>query len=118
MPNIFTDLCDVQRRATTAQGYGSKPSYELHLRGQPFRLVTKSERGLNSVTGEWLVSTSYAGHFPTDVDIQEGDRLANVALDREGDSNEVTGTFQVDGGVMPQRGRASRVKIVGLKRVS
>lgn len=118
MPQIFTDRCDVKRRATTAQGYGSKPSYALHLTGQPFLLVTKTQRGFNSVTGEWLVSTSYTGHFPTGTDIQEGDQLANVSLDDNADSDVVGGTFQVDGGAVSRRGRGSRVKIVGLKRVS
>jgi hypothetical protein len=118
MPQIFTDLCDVQRRAKVAQGYGSKPSYGEHLTGQPFLLVMKAQRGFNSLTGEWLVSTSYSGHFPAAVDIQEGDRLTNVALNREGDSEDIGGTFQVDGGVMPRRGRGTRVKIVGLKRVN
>lgn len=118
MPQIFTDLCDVQRRGTTAQGYGAKPSYAIHLTGQPFLLVAKAERGFNSVTGEWLVSTSYTGHFPAGVDVQEGDRLTNVSLDDKSDSEDVGGTFQVDGGAIARRGRGSRVKIVGLKRVS
>ena len=118
MANIFTDACDVQRRATVAQGYGSKPSYAEHLTGQPFLLVMKAQRGFNSLTGEWVVSTIYNGHFSAAVDIQEGDRLTNVALNREGNSEDIGGTFQVDGGVIPQRGRGTRVKIVGLKRVS
>lgn len=118
MAQIFTDRCDVQRRATTAQGYGSKPSYSSHLTGQPFLLVTKTQRGFNSVTGEWLVSTSYAGHFPSDADVQEGDQLRNVSLDRNADPETIGGTFQVDGGAISRRGRGSRVKILGLRRVS
>lgn len=118
MAQIFTDRCDVKRRATTAQGYGSKPSYALHLTGQPFLLVTKTQRGFNSVTAEFVVDTSYTGHFPPDTDVQEGDQLTNVSLDRNADPETVGGTFQVDGGALSRRGRGSRVKILGLRRVS
>jgi hypothetical protein len=118
MPQIFTDLCDVERRSATAQGYGSKPSYATHLTGQPFLLVARQQRGFNSITAEWIVSTRYTAHFPAETDIREGDRLSNVSLNREADSEDVDGTFQVDGGVLPRRGRGSRVKIVELRRVS
>lgn len=118
MPLIFTDRCDVYRRATTAQGYGSKPAYSSLLSDQPFLLVTKSQRGFNSITAEWVTTTLYTGHFPTGADVQEGDQLQDVVLNRNGETETFSGTFQVDGGAISRRGRGSRIQIVGLKRVS
>ena len=62
--SYLVDRCDVQRRSTSAQGYGGKPSYAAaHLTDTPCRLVEKRQRGFNSITAQWITETTYKMMF-------------------------------------------------------
>lgn len=116
--SFLIDRCDTERRGVTDEPYGGKPAYTSHLTGVACRLVTKQQQGFNSITAQWLVTTQYTLELMHGTDIREGDRITNLVLDRDRNEEAVSGTFQVDGGIMPSRGRVHRLLKATLKRVA
>ena len=123
--NLFMiDRCDVLRRGRSVQAYGGKPKYTAVAQDVPFRLITKNQKGFNSITAEWVTTTTYAGHFLSTVDIQEGDQLTNVVINRHGEQSMYISsegkphTFHIDSGVAERRGQGGYLKQVTLKRVN
>lgn len=112
---FLVDKCSTKRRGREAQPYGGKPQYlERPLTDAPCRLKTKTERGFNSITAEWVVTTDYELHLQADADIREGDRV-NITLQ---DGTVIPENLEVDGGAIQRRGRMDQIKLVSLKKVS
>lgn len=111
----LVDRCDVKRKAASKQAYGSKPVYTDHLSAVPCRLDTTNQRGFNSITAEWVVTTVYQLEVQPNRDIQEGDRITNIRLQ---DGTLMIENFEVDGGAIPLRGRMAALTILSLKKVS
>lgn len=106
--------CDVQRYDTTAQGYGSKREPAAHLRGVHCRLKTETQRGFNSLTGQWMVSTRYKLQVMKSADVIAGDRVTAVTDEYGAD---IDGNFEV-ASVMDRRGHTLRMKTLELNKVS
>ncbi len=113
----LVDHCDVERytQSASGQGYGRKRVPAVHLSNVSCRLVTKTRRGFNSVTGEWLVTTEYKLLALHGADIEEGDRITSVVL-QDGTLSQLD--FEVDGGSIPHRGHMAWHKTLMLRRVT
>lgn len=106
--------CTVERRSGTAKPYGNQATYTDHLLSEHCRLITKAQRGFNSITGLFQVATSYTMLFRFDTDVQAGDRI-NSIVDEAGVS--IAGNFEIEG-VLPRRGQVSRHKAAVLNKVA
>lgn len=106
--------CAVQRYATAAEGYGSKRTAAAHLSDVHCRLQTKMQRAFNSLSGQWLVTTSYRLLVPYGTDVLAGDRITSVV---DEDGNTVAGNWEV-AGVLEKRGHATRHKSLELNKVA
>lgn len=124
MPGMLflRDLCDIERRSVTPQGYGGKPAYAAYLADVACHYETRTQRGFNAITAQWEMQSGHMLIVTASTDIQEGDRVKNVRLNRN-DSDLVANavgdalTFQVDGGAITKRGRLTQTKEVSLRMV-
>jgi len=118
----LTDTCELLARGTKLQAYGIKPTHTTPLaENVPCRLIEKTQRGFNSVTGQWLTTTTYKLFLPYDQEIIEGDRVTNIRLHGNQESNQVallTHHYEVEGGALPHRGAMAQHKTVMLKKIN
>lgn len=112
---FLADRCDVKRPSKSVQAYGSKDVPQNHLSDEPCWLETKTQRGFSSITGQWVVTTTYDLHVRNGRDLREGDIITNIRLQ---DGTLLTNEFSVDGGVIPTRGRMLAVTTLSLKQVA
>lgn len=106
--------CDTQRYSEVTQGYGSQRTPTDHLYSLHCRFKTDVQRGFNSVSGHWVVSTGYKLMVEFDADVVAGDRVTNV-LDERGQA--IPGNYEV-AGAMERRGQAMRHKTLVLNKVA
>ena len=112
---FFPEKCDVLRRSSTSQGYGSKPAYASHLSQTSCVYSEDLKSGFNSITAEWIKELQAKMLFPVATDVQSGDRITNISFR---DGSTITKVFQVEMGEVKRNGRMHRHKTVGLKLVS
>lgn len=112
--HLLIHRCTVQRRATVPRGYGKQATYDDHLTSEHCRLVTKGQRGFNSITAQFVTATSYMMIFRFDADVLAGDRVTGV-LDESGAA--IAGNFEIEA-VIPRRGAVSRHKAATLNKVA
>lgn len=114
--------CDVERYAEVegTQGYGEQKAPAAHLSRVHCRLKTEAQRGFNSITGQWVVSTRYKLLVQFDEDILAGDRITNLVdeygkVDARRDGKPHT--YEVSGET-PLRGHTLRLKKLELNQVT
>lgn len=118
----LTDTCDFLARGVRKQAYGAKPTHDTYLAtAVPCRLIEKTQRGFNSITAQWLTTTTYKLMLPYETEILEGDRVTNIRLygNQASDRDALLQQhFEVEGGALAKRGALVRHKTVSLKKVS
>lgn len=106
--------CTVQRRSTKQRGYGSEAKYDNLLTSEHCRLVTKAQKGFNSITGQWVVTTNYLMLFQFGANVMAGDRVTGI-VDESGAA--ISGNFEIEA-VIPRRSQVSRLQAATLNKVS
>ena len=106
--------CSVQHRSNTAKAYGAAAAYGTATTDVHCRLVIKSQKGFNSITGLFAVATTYTMLFKMNADVLAGDRISAV-VDESGTA--IAGNFEIEA-VLPRRGAMSRHKATVLNKVA
>jgi hypothetical protein len=117
MPGLaahFDHRCDVQRYSLAVDAYNNQARTPgPHLSDVPCRLVIKAQRGFNSLTGQWMVTTAYKLFVVHSLDVKAGDRITNL-VDETGSIN--AHNFEVEA-ALPHRGRTVQHRTLELRKV-
>lgn len=114
MQGHFIHTCDVLRPVLADDAHRNKKrTYPLYLAGVRCRLKTEAKRGFNSITAEWVITTSYKLFTQFNAPIQAGDRVTNIRLE---DGELVEDVFEVVSDIK-RRGVGNRHRTMILEKV-
>lgn len=109
----FADVVDIWRPVVSNEPYGGRDVPGQHICDLPCRLSEREQRGFNSVTGQWVITTDYHLQIGHNADVRVGDQVRNIRRDR---GTAVPAILEIVGGGK-RRGKLVRMKSFSCKSI-